>query len=331
MPKSETDLIQEIRQSYSLSQRALIKGIGDDSAVLAGLSRSQRFLCTTDLLIERVHFDLRFTSPYLVGKKSLAVNLSDIAAMGGDPLFYTVSLAIPKKQVTRFIREFYKGLHHLATEYKVTLIGGDLSDSPSDIFICLTVLGKAEKNEVIYRSNARSGDQIFVTGTLGGSATGLRLLKTSYRLKSAKADIRRAIAAHLSPTPRCDVGRWLAENRLPSSMIDISDGLSTDLHHLCRESRVGAVIYEDLLPISEVTRALEKNPTAVATGGGEDYELLFTVPAKKVRHLVAKYPSRLPPITRIGEILNKQSGVGIVTKDGSKQPFEPVGYDHFST
>jgi thiamine-monophosphate kinase len=327
---SEADIIKKLKR-VERAHPAVIRGIGDDCAVLKSLNKNEVLLCTTDLLIEKIDFDFAFTDPYRLGMKSLAVNLSDIAAMGGAPLYYTVSLGFPRELVGDFVGPFYRGLRRVERKFNVALIGGDLSRAPSDVFISITVLGKAQRDKVVYRSGAKPGDLIFVTGTLGGSATGLRLLKEGHRIEDAEGIIHQALRTHLCPVPRVAAGRWLAEHKIASSMIDLSDGLSTDLHHLCEESHVGAQIYADQIPIASATRALEDAPLAAALDGGEDFELLFTVPENNVKRFRQSYPFRKPPTTHIGHVINWREGVQITYGDGRQKKLLPQGYDHFKT
>ncbi len=331
MVLSEIELIQEIRARAFSFHRGLVKGIGDDCAVFENESAGDVFLCSTDLLIEHVHFNLQYTSLELLGKKSLAINLSDIAAMGGTSLYYVLSLATQKRGASRTIHELHKGLRSLEKDFRVTLMGGDLSHSRTDLFISITIVGKATKGKVIYRSGAKPGDKIFVTGTIGGSATGLHLLQKGHRLPRAKGSIRKAILAHLDPQPRCHIGKWLADNNFPSAMIDLSDGLSTDLLNLCWASDVGAIINESNLPVSPFTLALDSQPLNSAISGGEDYELLFTVPARLAKALIQRYPrSKFPAITEVGTIVEKKGGIKLVDQHGKMLAMKPLGYDHFS-
>lgn len=325
---TEVQTIARIQKQARVYGGAVLRGIGDDCAALKNLARGEVLLCTTDLLIEGVHFRMDFTNPVLLGEKALAVNLSDIAAMGGAPVAYFVALAVPRTHVHRFIDPFYQGLRLTARAHCVTLAGGDLSHSPQGIFISITVLGKALRTRVLYRSGARPGDRIFVTGTLGASATGLRLLQGGRTLRTRDADVFRAIFSHLHIEPRVAVGAWLAAHRWATAMMDLSDGLATDLNHLCTESKVGAVVHTAPLPIDPVTKKLERDPIRTALTGGEDYELLFTVPARKAGALKRAYPAGFPSITEIGEITAARR-VRLVDVGGRSRPLPAAGYDHF--
>ncbi|MBI1748164.1 MAG: thiamine-phosphate kinase [Acidobacteria bacterium] len=327
-PLTEIEIIARIRRRAQSFRKEILKGIGDDSAVLKNASPSEVLLCTTDLLIEGVHFQMDFTNPVLLGEKALAVNLSDIAAMGGTPLAYFVSLAVPVARAAGFVDAFYDGLRLLERTHHVGLAGGDLSRSPQGIFISITVIGKASRRRVLYRAGARPGDRIFVTGQLGASAVGLRLLQTGQTLQTRDADIFRAILAHLHVQPRCKEGAWLATHSGATAMIDISDGLATDLHHLCRESKVGARVYIESLPVSDVALRLESDPLAAALTGGEDYELLFTASPYKAKKLLKAYPKHFSRITEIGEITSGRA-VRLLDVNGRARALAATGHDHF--
>ncbi len=326
--KSETELILSIARLIRYRSRQALCGIGDDAAVLRP-PRGGTLLWTTDLLVEGVHFRFDYTTPRLVGRKSLGVNLADIAAMGGRPRFYSVALAVGPAMSVDMVRQFYRGLEERALEYKTALVGGDTSRSPAGTLISVSVLGEAVKERAVYRSGARPGDLLFVTGTLGASSLGLKLLGAGARLDSAKGPERRAILAHLDPEPRCAEGLWLAKRRLVSAMLDISDGLSTDLNHLCRLSGTGAIVYEPFLPVDSSLLELDPDPLDSALNGGEDYQLLFAVPAARVKTLERSYPKEFAPISCIGRITSRQSGIWLVRRDGSRRPLFPSGYNHF--
>jgi thiamine-monophosphate kinase len=304
----------------------VVMGIGDDAAVLAP-SAGQVLLVTTDLLLEGVHFQLEFTDPYRLGRKALAVNLSDIAACGGTPTAFLVSLAIPPETEVASVQALYKGMMEQAQEFKVALVGGDTSRAEK-LFISVTMIGEAEENKVIYRSGARKGDLIFVTGTVGDAALGLQ------QLKQGKKE-GRLIQRHLTPVPRVKEGQAIAYQGLALSMIDISDGLVADLGHIAEQSNVGAEVRLSQLPLSEQYRkeivSYSSDPYQLALSGGEDYELLFTSPPAKAQ-AVAKLAQKLgTPITEIGEITDASQGVTIYGKDGKEYPIAQRGHDHFKT
>jgi len=297
-------------------------GIGDDAA-LVEVARGHQAILTTDLSIEGVHFLPRLHPPRAVGHRALARALSDIAAMGGTPRFALVSLAISRRTSQAWLKNFYAGLLSLAARLGVTLIGGDTAVVPGGISV--DVVGVGEVRKALRRSGARPGDQIFVSGKLGLSALGLRLLRSGRVGKTASE--KEALFAHLYPQPRCALGRYLSERRLASACIDLSDGLSTDLAHLCAASGVGARIRAGRIPLADTpggSRRMDSLQTALS--GGEDYELLFTVPRGKV----AGIPRRHRGVTlhRIGEITRTQKVVLLQT-NGRAIPLVPAGHDHF--
>jgi len=296
-------------------------GIGDDCAVLR-LGADEEVLVTTDFSIEGVHFRREWHPPDSVGHRCLARGLSDIAAMGGDPLAAFLSLALPAKLPQSWIDEFFDGLLALARKHKVNLVGGDIAQSPSGILADIIVLGSVPCEQAILRSGAKPGDQIFVSGSLGGSAA------TLWRLfEQPKKNLRaRDYPEHFHPEPRVAMGKWLRDHRIASAMIDISDGLSTDLTHICEESGAGALIDAELLPIHP-RASTRKDRLDLALHGGEDYELLFTAP------LAAHIPSRIEnvSVTRIGEIVQPRRGkpnIELLTY-GKRTPLTPRGWEHF--
>jgi thiamine-monophosphate kinase len=317
----ERELVASIRQEFAQAKRGLVLGIGDDAAVVR-VGRTN-ILITTDLLIEDIHFTAAIQPPFLLGRKSLNVNLSDIAAMGGLPRFALLGLGIRAGLRRAWVAEFFAGFKAAAEESGVALIGGDISGSKK---VCVSVTIIGEGKHFIRRSGARQGDYIFVSGYLGQAAAGLRLLKKGLRLgKNRKADV--LLQAFLDPVPRLALGRTLAAKKYASAMIDTSDGLSVDLLHLCEESRTGAVVHLERLPLSPETRLFGADPEDLALHGGEDYQLLFTVS-----------PGRLAGVLR----LQKTHGlhwIGHVTRGreifvvdglGRKRPLEIKGYQHLA-
>ncbi len=315
----------------------MLIGIGDDAAALS-LPPSKKILATTDMLLEGVHFDLSYTDFYSLGWKSAAVNLSDIAAMGGVPRFCLTALGIPSSISVEQIKEFYKGFNTLCRKYNVDLVGGDTCRSQQGLVISVTALGEVEKKEMLTRAGARPGDLLFVTGTLGDSAAGMELLRAGYRGqgpgsrgKGRNSELRtqnsELIRKHLQPDPRTEWGRKIALSGCATAMIDISDGLSSDLGHICEESGVGAEISADQIPDSTAVRKaaghLKTSPLHYALSGGEDYELLFTVsPLKLKKFLSLKIVS-----TQIGSIIvgNKM----FLSSNGKRAILKPKGYNHF--
>jgi thiamine-monophosphate kinase len=328
---SESQIISQIRritQKRRSVQDRLILSIGDDAAAFRP-QPGYLLLVSSDALIEGIHFEKESTSAEALGWKALAVNLSDIAAMGGNPLYATTTLGIPPETSSRFIAGFYRGLNRLASRHGVVVVGGDTCSSPKDLFIDITILGEVKSRELLTRSRARPGDVLFVTGTLGESAIGLELLKTKSKVSPTR---KHFIERQLRPSPRLVIGRYLSSHRLATALIDISDGLSTDLHHLCKQSRVGAVIEESKIPLPklsvELKAELAKSPTDYALNGGEDYELLFTTPAQK-RHLVPPQIDGIP-LHEIGRI-TVQRAICSIKGTGQTRRLPARGFEHFRT
>jgi thiamine-monophosphate kinase len=320
----EFGLIERIRKTASRSTRRAPIGIGDDAAALL-LSPSATLLATTDMLIEGVHFDLKTTDLFSLGWKSAAVNLSDIAAMGGEPRFCLTALGIPPSLTVEDITEFYRGVTTCLKKFGAVLVGGDTCASPKEFVISVTMLGESERKRMITRSGAKPGDLIYVTGTLGDSAAGLELLAAG--AKSRNPGVGKLIEKHLRPVPRIAEGRKLNISGIVSSMIDVSDGLSSDLGHICEQSGVGAEVFADRMPLSKELRSvnsLARPALEFALSGGEDYELLFTSPVEREREIM----SLRVRATVIGAITRKKS-MHLVTEKGAVHPLAPGGYEHF--
>ena len=334
--KSEFDFINTLRQRVASASQSVIAGIGDDAAVFRSSSGKDTVI-TADLLVEDIDFRRTTTPPYLLGHKALGVSLSDIAAMGARPLWSMISIGVPDDiWQTDFVERLYDGWLDLANRYGVQLIGGDTSRTPENIVIDSIVAGECTAGNSVMRSGARAGDQIFVTGTLGAAAAGLRLIERGAHLAeqnlagedSQKLD--HILLRQLRPEPRTGWGIVLGEERLATAMIDLSDGLSSDLNHLCKASGVGARIDSSLLPIDDRVielcgrRALD--PLQLALHGGEDFELLFTVKPGEA----ARLPRRVDGvgIKRIGEITDSSEGVKI--SEGTRiWDLKPGGWKHF--
>jgi len=291
----EFGLIDRIKKLIK-TDASVIKGTGDDCAVIK-FSKDKYMLFTCDMLVEGVDFTGK-ESPYLVGRKAIAVSISDIAACAGLPRYCLVSLGVPKNSSVEFIDKLIKGMSRLARKYGINIVGGDISRS-RQLTIDVSMLGIVEKKNLILRSGAKIGDIIFVTGKLGGSILG----------------------KHLRFIPRLKEARSLVKNFRVNSMIDISDGLTQDLGHILEESSTGAIIYEDLIPISKQARNLND-----ALYWGEDFELLFTLSAFEAKKL---YRKKLTGFKPIGEIVDKKYGLRLMDKRGKEKFIKPKGFQHF--
>lgn len=320
----EFGVIERIRRATAPG-RGVRLGIGDDCAWVYHSTGSS--LITADLLIEGVHFNLKWTSLFALGYKSLAVNLSDIAAMGGVPAYATLSLGIPPRLDSKQIDEFYRGFNRLAKNCGVALVGGDTNLAES-LIISVCVIGHPPARPV-RRSGAKAGDDIYVTGTLGDSALGLELLRR--RLPRARQGATaHLLARHRQPTPRLAAGSILAKEKLATAMIDISDGLLQDLSHVCEASNIGAVIWNEQLPLSRAYRTMAgSDRTDYALSGGEDYELLFCARARQ-RERLESLPARAEiKITRIGRCVAAKRGISVLDSSGKPLAPQSKGHDHF--
>jgi thiamine-monophosphate kinase len=327
----EFGLIESIKKDCITSLEGVVKGIGDDCAVFHS-SSGRVLLLTTDMLVEDIHFLPNTITPYHLGRKAIAVNLSDIAAMGGRPLVALISLAIPAKTEVEKIQELYRGMREICGLYSVNIVGGDTVASPDNLIINISLIGDADEQEVLYRSGARPGDKIYLTGTVGDSSAGLSILKRE--ISPQESLCGHFIKAHNEPEPLIKTGKVIAESRLASAMIDLSDGLLSDLGHICEESRVGAVLSKDKIPLSQELKSLAAHagfdPLDFALSGGEDYVLLVTVPAAKTQDFELAYrDSTSSPVFVIGDI-REEKGIGIMNENGSVQDLAPEGFDHFS-
>ncbi len=326
----ESGLIKRISDNYRSSHPSIIAGIGDDAAALK-ISGQNILLTTCDLLIEDIHFNLNLTDSYHLGRKSLAVNLSDIAAMGGTPRFFLVSLALPPHISVAFIDDLYRGMIDLANEFHTQLVGGDTNGSPDKLVIDITLLGEANPDYLLTRSGARVGDSIYITGTLGDSALGFFILENDNKI-STPHTTSTLTSKHLSPYPRIKEAQIISEKRLASAMIDISDGLLSDLNKILSMSTAGATIYISQLPLSDNFKQfqgqLKNNKIDYALTGGEDYELLFTSPQNKEAELMQLSSNSGTPITKIGEI-NASKRLAVLDHDKKPYQIDEQGYDHF--
>lgn len=331
----EFGLIKNARDIFKSLNENIIVGIGDDCAAIKP-RKGFLLIATTDALVENIHFKLDYIQPYQLGIKSININLSDIAAMGGIPLYALLSIAAPPSFSVKFMNDFLKGVKDGAKRYKVSIIGGNVSSSKNEFSINMTVLGEVEEKYMTLRKGAKAGDKIFVTGYLGDSAAGLKILKKGQRARGKGQD--KLINKHLMPIPRLKEGRFLAVKKLTASMIDISDGLASDIRRISEESKVGANIFTKNIPISKelkdfTSSQLKPHNSKLITSldfalyGGEDYELLFTVKPDKVKKLMNLWRDIKSPLTMIGEITGK--GINLINPDGKAIPLTKEGYNHF--
>ncbi len=334
--RSEFEFIERIRDRARGVQAAdLMLGIGDDAAILRQRA-GRETLITVDLQVEEVDFRLEYAPPRWLGAKALAVSLSDIAAMGGAPAFALLTLAIPGRlRDDGFWEAFFDGYCGLAAEHGVALIGGDLSSAPERLAIDSIVLGGCAAGRAVRRDGARPGDGVYVTGRLGASAAGLRLLLAGARVDQAEdSATQRALRAHLCPQPRVEFGRRVGEAGLAQAMIDVSDGLAQDLAHICEESGVGAVIDYELVPVAAETALVAASADEafrLAAGGGEDFELLLAARPENESALAALAAECGLPLARIGEIVPARAGSPVgLRRDGDVTPLSIRGFNHFA-
>lgn len=334
----EFQFIETLHRRYGKTGHNVIRGIGDDAAVVTPL-KGHETVITTDLLAEGVHFDLKTATLEDIGYKAAAANLSDIAAMGATPHYLLVSLAIPSSQAASEMQRLYRGLMSLCGRHGVELIGGDTSASHHGLFLNVVLIGSVSIGRALTRDGARAGDLLYVTGTIGDSLAGLRLLSARHKhqralLPSVKLSAQKLIQRHLRPTPRLEMGQALSSQRLATSAIDVSDGLAGDVRHICERSQVGVDIEADALPISSALRKYagmnKLDPIDVALEGGEDYELLFTAPPRH-RKTVEQLGRQIGcPVSCIGMITPSSNGLRIKNRAGIVRQLPMLGYQHFA-
>jgi len=322
--RPEATVIRELQRRFPTGPGVRV-GIGDDAAVLQG-DRERDWVVTTDMLIEDVHFLRRAQPAAAVGWKALARSLSDMAAMAARPRFALVALAAPPALAPTWVRECFAGIGRLARRFGVIVIGGDLSSAPQ-IVIDVQVLGEVRTGAAVLRRGARPGDVLFVSGTLGLAGLGRGCIQEGVARTSSL--LKRAVRAHFLPEPRLALAQRLAR-RGATAMIDLSDGLSTDVSHVCAASRTGALVYAARIPAVEISallqRRLRTSGLELGLTAGEDYELLFTLPKKQA----ARLPKKLAGVklTSIGEITRKRDVV-LIDPNGGGQPLQPRGWEHF--
>lgn len=332
----EFGLIARLQSRLKYRSPQIIAGIGDDCAVYQGKAGKYQIV-SSDTLMETVHFELSTTSPEQLGRKALAVNISDIAAMGGAPTLALISLGIPKKISVRFLDRFYEGLNQISGEYHVEIAGGDTVSSPKHFHINITIVGEVPKKRWFSRAGARPGDKILVTGSLGDAALGLKLLQSKKKWAGPRAAKNSLIRKHLDPVPPILESAMLAKSKAKiTAMIDVSDGLAQDLGHICKASGVGAVLQEVLLPKSQAFEKIcvlnEIPPREWVLAGGEDYELLFTLRPENVKNLIYRFKKAGKRLTHIGEITAEAGKTVLVKPNGRSEILrKPLGFNHFST
>ena len=331
----EFGLINKLTEQIKLVNPSTIKGVGDDAAVLDYADK--QVLVTTDLLLEGIHFDLTYVPLKHLGYKAAVVNFSDIYAMNGTPKQITVSLGISKRFTIEHIQELYEGIRTAAEIYGVDIVGGDTSASVTGLLISITCIGEADKDKVVYRNGAKDTDLICVSGDLGAAYMGLQLLEREKVASSGQKDFQPEFGGkeyilerQLKPEARKDVINALADAGIvPTAMMDISDGLSSELLHICKQSNAGCRIYEERIPIDYQTAVMASeinmNLVTAALNGGEDYELLFTAPLSAHEKL-----AQIDSIRIIGHITKPELGCAMITRDGNEMSLQAQGWDAFS-
>jgi thiamine-monophosphate kinase len=326
----EFDFIKKISRGCLIRPANIIKAVGDDAAAF-NLDSNRVSLITTDLLVERIHFLREKISGFDLGYKSLAVNLSDIAAMGGEAREAFVSIAIPQNCPLEYIEAAYNGMKRLAADFDVNILGGDTTRSKIDLVINVAVLGTVARDELLTRDAARPGDIIFSTGYLGDSKAGLHLVLNN--IPADSEDLKTLLKTHVLPEPHLREGRFLAKRPGTHAAIDVSDGLSSDLGHITEQSAVGAILYADMIPVSSSLQnfcdRFDFDPVDFALSGGEDYTLLCTTAEENADETAHKYEKTFKRrLFRIGKITADRR-VEIIYADGKSKPIIPAGWDHF--
>lgn len=330
----EFGLIERLTQPFQLRQRSSLKGVGDDAAVINNGAHCT--LVSTDMLVEGIHFDLAYTPLKHLGYKAIVVNLSDIYAMNAHPKQVLVSIAISSKYSVEALEELYAGIKAACDRYDVDLVGGDTTSSPRGMVISITAIGEGRKERIAYRNGAHPGDLICITGDLGAAYLGLQILEREKRIWQENPDVQPdlegqayLIGRQLKPEARRDMIEAFEKNNLvPTAMIDISDGLASEIFHLCKQSGTGALIEESGVPIHPEAQLMavrfRLDPITCALSGGEDYELLFTIQPKDVDKV-----RFLPDIYIAGEMLPPDAGIKLSTKGGKLHDLKAQGWRHF--
>ncbi len=330
----EFGLIDYLTRNIEIQQASTVLGVGDDAAVIDHFGRQT--VISTDLLVEGIHFDLMYTPLKHLGYKSVIVNLSDIYAMNATPTHITMSLAFSNRFSLEALNEFYEGVYAACERYKVDLVGGDTSSSQKGLLISVTAIGEVTPDHFVKRSTARKGDLLCVSGDLGAAYLGLTLLEREKKIFLENPQIQPdlenetyVIGRQLKPEARQDIIAFLAEKEImPTSMMDVSDGLSSEILHICKQSNVGCVLYEDKIPVHNDSRQLAMklglDPTACALSGGEDYELLFTMKQEDYDKITLN-----EEIAVIGYMTDTAEGAHIITRSGNKHQITAQGWNAF--
>ena len=330
----EFGLIKHLTENITLKNPSTVKGVGDDAAVINYTDTDKVTLVSTDMLVEGVHFDLTYVPLKHLGYKSVIVNLSDIYAMNGQPKQIVVSLALSSRFSLEAVEELYAGMLVACEKYGVDLVGGDTTSSLSGLIISITVMGEGDKNKVVYRNGAKDKDLLCVSGDLGGAYMGLQILEREKAVFKENPKIQPDLEGkdyilerQLKPEARKDIIKLFEDlNLQPTSMIDVSDGLASEILHICEQSNVGVELYEEKIPIDSQTydtaRQFNLDPTMCTLSGGEDYELLFTIKQEDYDKV-----KNLPDFTIIGHITNKEKGRHLITKSGSVATLKAQGWD----
>ncbi len=330
----EFGLIDHLTSRFQLTQSSSVKGVGDDGAVID--NGNMMTVVSTDMLVEGIHFDLMYSPLKHLGYKSIVVNLSDIYAMNAIPKQVTVSIALSNRFSVEALEELYDGIKRACEYYQVDLVGGDTTSSPKGLYISVTAIGQVEKNRVVYRNTAKVGDLICITGNVGAAYLGLQLLEREKQLylsnPKIKPDLEEQdflVGRQLKPEARRDMIEVFKKSGLqPTSMIDVSDGVASEIFHICKQSKVGAFVEESGVPIHPDAQMMalkfQLDPITCALNGGEDYELIFTVDPSDLDKV--KY---LPDIYIMGEIVPEEDGIKLHTKGGNIHDLSAQGWKHF--
>jgi thiamine-monophosphate kinase len=329
----EFGLIEHLTKNIELQNASSVLGVGDDAAVIDHFGKQT--VITTDLLVEGVHFDLMYTPLKHLGYKSVVVNLSDIYAMNATPTQIVISIAISSRFSVESVDELYEGIYAACEKYGVDLVGGDTTSSQKGLIISITAIGEVAPDKFVKRSTAQKGDLVCVSGDLGGAYVGLLFLEREKKIFLESPGVQPDLEGEtyvvgrlLKPEARKDIIEFFEKETItPTSMMDISDGLSSELLHICKQSQLGCVLYEDKLPVADATRQaafkFELDPTACALSGGEDYELLFTISQADHDKLVLN-----EQISVVGYMTEAAQGAHIITKGGSKHTITAQGWNH---